>query len=130
MQKTGLRFGGSYTGRKAGRLCLILGWFSIWQDALPNVRCKGTLPHMNPTPHVAATAPAKVELEAGKDYWFCTCGLSATQPFCDGSHKGKGFAPQKFTADKTGPAWLCQCKQTENAPFCDGAHKGLIQPEQ
>ena len=80
---------------------------------------------MENTPHIAAKAPAKVTLEEGKDYWFCTCGLSANQPFCDGSHKGSGFAPQKFTAEKSGDAWLCQCKHTENAPFCDGSHKGL-----
>lgn len=77
------------------------------------------------TPHIAARQPAKVELEAGKDYWFCACGLSASQPFCDGSHKGTGFAPQKFTPEKSGPAWLCQCKATKNAPFCDGSHKTL-----
>jgi CDGSH-type Zn-finger protein len=80
---------------------------------------------MNTTPRIAAKAPAKVELEAGKDYWFCTCGYSANQPFCDGSHKGKGFAPSKFTAEKTGDAWLCQCKQTKSAPFCDGSHKSI-----
>ncbi|MFA7344024.1 MAG: CDGSH iron-sulfur domain-containing protein [Terrimicrobiaceae bacterium] len=73
--------------------------------------------------HVAAKFPAKVELEAGKDYWYCACGLSASQPFCDGTHKGSGFAPVKFTAEKTGPAWLCQCKQSANQPFCDGTHK-------
>jgi CDGSH-type Zn-finger protein len=75
--------------------------------------------------HCHSKAPAKVELEAGKDYWFCTCGYSANQPFCDGSHKGKGFAPSKFTAEKTGDAWLCQCKQTKSAPFCDGSHKSI-----
>ena len=80
---------------------------------------------MENTPHIAAKAPVKVALEAGKDYWYCTCGLSANQPFCDGSHKGTAFAPKKFTAEATGDAWLCQCKQTKNAPFCDGSHKGL-----
>jgi CDGSH-type Zn-finger protein len=75
------------------------------------------------TPHIAAKVPAKVTLEAGKEYWFCTCGHSASQPFCDGAHKGRGFAPQKFTAEKDGDAWLCQCKATKNSPFCDGTHK-------
>ena len=78
---------------------------------------------MSDQPVVAAKAPAKVILEAGKDYWFCTCGKSAGQPFCDGSHKGSSFAPKKFTAEKSGDAWLCQCKHTANAPYCDGTHK-------
>ncbi len=77
------------------------------------------------SPHVAAKCPAKVELEAGKDYWYCSCGLSASQPFCDGAHKGSGFAPMKFTAENSGPAWLCQCKQSATQPFCDGAHKTI-----
>ena len=65
---------------------------------------------MENTPHIAAKAPAKVTLEEGKDYWFCTCGLSKNQPFCDGSHKGSGFAPQKFTAEKSGDAsWRDLC---------------------
>jgi CDGSH-type Zn-finger protein len=80
---------------------------------------------MSNAPVIAARNPAKVTLEAGKDYWFCTCGKSATQPFCNGSHKGSSFAPKKFTAEKSGDAWLCQCKHTANAPFCDGTHKTL-----
>jgi CDGSH-type Zn-finger protein len=80
---------------------------------------------MNTQPVVAARAPAKVALEAGNDYWFCTCGRSATQPFCNGSHKGTGFAPKKFTAEKSGDAWLCQCKHSKNQPYCDGTHKSL-----
>lgn len=76
-------------------------------------------------PTIAAKNPIKVTLEAGKDYFFCTCGKSAQQPFCDGSHKGSGFAPQRFTAEKSGEAWLCQCKHTANPPYCDGYHKRL-----
>jgi CDGSH-type Zn-finger protein len=67
----------------------------------------------------------KTALEQGKDYWWCTCGQSAGQPFCDGSHKGTGFAPQRFTASETGDGWLCQCKHSANPPFCDGSHKSL-----
>ena len=74
---------------------------------------------------IAAKFPVKVELEAGKDYWFCTCGLSSAQPFCNGAHKGSEFAPKKFAAESSGPAWLCQCKQTANPPFCDGKHKSI-----
>jgi len=81
------------------------------------------IPHMDP--HIAAKGPVQVELEAGKDYWYCTCGHSLSQPFCDGAHKGKGISPMKFAADKTGPAWLCQCKRSGTPPFCDGAHKAI-----
>ncbi len=80
-------------------------------------------------PIVAANSPARVELEAGKRYAFCVCGLSASQPFCDGSHKETGMRPLKFTAEKSGPAFLCRCKQTRNAPFCDGSHKQLSDAE-
>ena len=66
-----------------------------------------------------------VELEEGKTYFFCTCGQSSNQPFCDGSHKGSGMAPKPFKAEKTGTAYLCQCKQSANQPFCDGSHKGI-----
>lgn len=80
---------------------------------------------MNDLPKIADTSSACVELEEGKDYWFCTCGLSANQPFCDGAHKGTGFKSLKFTADKTGKAWLCQCKHSQKQPFCDGSHSKL-----
>lgn len=76
-------------------------------------------------PTIAAKNPVKLTLEAGKDYWWCSCGLSASQPLCDGSHKGSEFKPRKFTAEKEGDAWLCQCKHSQNSPFCDGAHKNL-----
>ncbi len=76
-------------------------------------------------PIVAANRPVPVNLEAGKTYYFCTCGKSASQPFCDGSHKGSGLAPKPFKAEKDGTAYLCQCKATANAPFCDGSHKAI-----
>ena len=66
---------------------------------------------------------AKVELEKGKEYLFCACGRSQSQPFCDGSHKGTSFKPKAFTAEKDGDAWLCACKHSRNKPFCDGSHK-------
>ncbi len=74
---------------------------------------------------VAAKAPAKVALEAGKDYWWCACGMSKNQPFCDGTHKGSGLVPMKYTAEKTADYWLCACKQTTKASICDGTHKTL-----
>jgi len=76
-------------------------------------------------PIIAAKSPAKVDLEAGKNYFWCRCGKSANQPFCDGSHAGTGITPLKFTADKSGPAFLCQCKSSASAPFCDGTHAQL-----
>ena len=79
----------------------------------------------NSVPIIAAKSPAKTDLEAGKDYYWCQCGKSKSQPFCDGSHAGSGITPLKFTAGKTGEAALCQCKATANAPFCDGTHASL-----
>lgn len=79
----------------------------------------------NNSPIIAAKFPTKVELEGGKDYYWCKCGRSNNQPFCDGSHAGTDITPMKFTADKTGAAALCQCKATANAPFCDGTHAQL-----
>lgn len=76
-------------------------------------------------PEIAQKAPFKVELEAGRTYWWCACGRSARQPFCDGSHKGTGLTPVKLVAEKTGSAWLCGCKRSAKRPFCDGTHKGL-----
>lgn len=74
---------------------------------------------------IAGRAPIPVEVEAGKTYWWCVCGQSKRQPFCDGSHKGTGFAPTAFTAEKTDTVFLCGCKHTANKPYCDGTHKTL-----
>jgi CDGSH iron-sulfur domain-containing protein 3 len=74
---------------------------------------------------VAQKAPYARDLEEGKAYFWCACGRSAAQPFCDGSHKDTGFAPKPFKAEKTGTAYLCGCKHTKNAPYCDGSHKSL-----
>jgi len=76
-------------------------------------------------PKIAGTAPLPVDLEAGKTYAWCTCGLSANQPLCDGSHKGTSFTPLKFVAEETKTAYLCTCKATKNPGFCDGTHKTL-----
>ena len=75
--------------------------------------------------HVAAKAPISVELKAGETVYWCACGHSKNQPFCDGSHKGSAFAPMAHTAEKDGTAYLCACKQTNHAPMCDGSHKAL-----
>jgi CDGSH iron-sulfur domain-containing protein 3 len=74
---------------------------------------------------VAGTAPLPIEVEAGKSYWWCTCGQSSKQPFCDGSHKGSSFVPLKYDAEKAAKLWFCTCKRTGGAPLCDGSHKAL-----
>lgn len=80
---------------------------------------------MTDTPYIAATTPFKVEVVAGKSYFWCACGQSQKQPFCDGSHKGTSFSPIKYTAEDTRAVFFCGCKQTAKAPFCDGSHKSL-----
>ena len=72
-------------------------------------------------PMIAATFPAAVELKAGQTIYWCSCGLSANQPYCDGSHTGD-FNPVPFTAASDGTYYFCQCKQTATPPLCDGAH--------
>lgn len=74
-------------------------------------------------PVIADNKPKGVELKKGEDYYFCTCGRSNNQPFCDGSHKGTSFTPKAFQAEDDGTAYFCACKHTANAPFCDGTHK-------
>ncbi len=75
---------------------------------------------------VAGHEPVEVKVEEGKSYWWCRCGLSKSQPFCDGSHKAEGkFEPVEWTARKSGTRYFCACKQTSNSPFCDGSHKTL-----
>ena len=76
-------------------------------------------------PIVANNKPIPVELKAGEKYFFCTCGKSSNQPFCDGSHGGTGFSPKMHVPEADGKAFLCQCKQTGNAPHCDGSHSGI-----
>jgi CDGSH-type Zn-finger protein len=75
------------------------------------------------TPHVAQRTPIQVEVQEGKSYWWCACGRSAKQPFCDGSHKGGPFGPLEYKATQTGTVWFCGCKHTSKQPRCDGSHK-------
>lgn len=76
-------------------------------------------------PKIAQKEPYEVQLEAGKRYAWCACGLSATQPLCDGTHKSTDIKPVVFTAEKDDTGWLCGCKRTGDKPFCDGTHNGL-----
>jgi CDGSH-type Zn-finger protein len=75
-------------------------------------------------PVVAKKGPFVVELEPGS-YWWCACGRSANQPFCDGSHKGTDFTPVQFEITEKRKVGLCGCKHTANQPFCDATHKDL-----
>lgn len=84
---------------------------------------------MSEKPVVADNKPKKVELKEKTDYFFCACGKSSGQPFCDGSHKGSSFSPIKFTAEDSGDAYLCMCKQSKNLPYCDGSHKSVSADE-
>jgi CDGSH-type Zn-finger protein len=83
-------------------------------------------------PHIAANKPAVLNLEAGTYSW-CSCGLSKSQPFCDGSHAGSGFGPVEFTLEQASKCGLCQCKHSNKGHICDGSHKQLpgftIDPE-
>jgi glutamate synthase domain-containing protein 2 len=76
-------------------------------------------------PIIANNIPVKVELTKDQDYYFCTCGRSKNQPYCDGSHAGSEFKPKSFKADATGDAYLCRCKHSANLPYCDGTHKNF-----
>lgn len=75
-------------------------------------------------PEIAQKAPYSSELEPG-DYWWCSCGKSADQPFCDGSHKYTDFEPVKFTVTEKKTVSLCGCKHSQKPPFCDGSHNQL-----
>ncbi len=80
---------------------------------------------MSEQPAIGGTAPIPVELKAGDEVWWCACGKSANQPFCDGSHKGTGFSPMQFVAPETTRVFFCTCKRSKNSPLCDGSHKTL-----
>jgi CDGSH iron-sulfur domain-containing protein 3 len=76
------------------------------------------------TPHRATDTPFATAVQAGKDYWWCSCGQSKNQPFCDGSHKAAGeFTPVKYTATESKTVYFCGCKASGSKPLCDGTHK-------
>jgi CDGSH-type Zn-finger protein len=76
-------------------------------------------------PEIAQKTPIAVEVEAGKTYFWCACGRSQKQPFCDGSHAGTDFTPVKYTAEADRKAFFCACKHSGKAPLCDGTHSRL-----
>ena len=76
-------------------------------------------------PIPAQKSPYAVDVLEGKKYFWCACGRSAKQPFCDGSHKGTGLSPVAFQATASKTLYFCGCKHTGNKPLCDGTHNGL-----
>lgn len=76
-------------------------------------------------PLVAKTGPYEVKVEEGRTYYWCACGRSAQQPFCDGSHSVTQFQPIAWTAKRTATSFFCGCKRSRNAPLCDGTHGKL-----
>ncbi|MCB2074335.1 MAG: CDGSH iron-sulfur domain-containing protein [Novosphingobium sp.] len=78
-----------------------------------------------PAPEMPQKSPYSVEVEAGKNYWWCSCGKSENQPFCDASHRGSEFAPLQYTAEKDGTVYFCGCKKSANGALCDASHRNL-----
>jgi CDGSH-type Zn-finger protein len=78
-----------------------------------------------PSSTIAQKAPFPIQVESGKSYFWCACGRSSKQPFCDGSHKGSEFSPVKFEATESKTLYFCGCKHSHTAPLCDGSHKKL-----
>lgn len=75
-------------------------------------------------PKIADKRPQVLELDPG-EYFYCACGESSKQPFCDGSHAGTDFRPMAFKVEEKKRYAICCCKRTGNSPFCDGTHSGL-----
>ncbi|TNF58219.1 MAG: CDGSH iron-sulfur domain-containing protein [Rhodobacteraceae bacterium] len=80
---------------------------------------------MSDAPIIAQKAPYPVDVTEGKSYFWCACGKSANQPYCDGSHKGTDITPVKYTAEKDRTVYFCGCKASTRAPMCDGSHNKL-----
>jgi len=76
-------------------------------------------------PVIVQKSPFGVDVEKGKKYFWCACGKSKNQPFCDGSHSGTDFTPVRYDAEQTKKVYFCGCKMTGNRPMCDGTHSSL-----
>ena len=80
---------------------------------------------MNAVPEIGGRQPLAVDVEAGKSYWWCACGRSKSQPFCDGSHEGTGLEPKEVKITEAKMVAWCACKRSGDMPFCDGTHSTL-----
>jgi CDGSH-type Zn-finger protein len=76
-------------------------------------------------PVIASRTPYAVDVQKDQTYWWCSCGQSKNQPYCDGSHKPTSFTPVKFVAERSEKVWFCGCKKSAKTPFCDGTHNKL-----
>ncbi len=108
---------GRGASRRQARLDAAVRHFRPGQDA----------PARSDLPVVDCIDPALLQLERDKAYFWCTCGRSRQQPFCDGSHAGTGLQPLRFSPAKSQTFWLCNCKYTRTPPYCDAAHNRLVE---
>lgn len=76
-------------------------------------------------PQSPQKTPYAIDVEEGKTYYWCACGRSKNQPFCDGSHQGSDFTPVAYAATKSERIFFCGCKKSSNKPMCDGTHNSL-----
>lgn len=94
---------------------------NVWWTKLC-AACKKRMVMDEPT--IAQKCPIVQKVEPGI-YWWCACGRSKSQPFCDGSHEGTGFVPQEVKITEAKMVAWCACKHSKKMPFCDGSHSTL-----